>query len=268
MNLNYIHEALKELDSLHGKKRPLKEEKECKGPECKPEEEEKKEEKEPLMEEEPVEEPIEAEIAVEEKTPLEVIKDKIDIHGEEGKIIIAEKGQLDNPDAPKIEVKITDEEKEILEPEFHEEPAEEEEAVVEEVKEEEPSEEEKVEVSVEEKPAEEAPVEQPAEEFVFTGERIPEEEREGIRKVSFPADYNRTVRVHVGDENLELVGIPDNAFKGCVNLEEVHIPALIKAIGFHAFNGCDNIKIFFEPREDSLKVWPQDVEFIKAHMAE
>lgn len=63
----------------------------------------------------------------EEKTPLDVIKDKVDIHGKEDTIVIAEKGQLDNPEAPKIEVKVSEEEKEILEPEFHEEePAEEE----------------------------------------------------------------------------------------------------------------------------------------------
>ena len=62
----------------------------------------------------------------EEKTPLDVIKDKVDIHGKEDTIVIAEKGQLDNPEAPKIEVKVSEEEKEILEPEFHEEePAEE-----------------------------------------------------------------------------------------------------------------------------------------------
>ena len=69
----------------------------------------------------------EEEKSEEEKTPLDVIKDKVDIHGKEDTIVIAEKGQLDNPEAPKIEVKVSEEEKEILEPEFHEEePAEEE----------------------------------------------------------------------------------------------------------------------------------------------
>ena len=46
--------------------------------------------------------------------------------------MIAEKGQLDNPEAPKIEVKVSEEEKEILEPEFHEEEPTEEEHVEEE----------------------------------------------------------------------------------------------------------------------------------------
>lgn len=64
----------------------------------------------------------------EEKTPLDVIKDKVDIHSKEDTIVIAEKGQLDNPEAPKIEVKVSEEEKEILEPEFHEEEPEEEHA--------------------------------------------------------------------------------------------------------------------------------------------
>ena len=68
----------------------------------------------------------------EEKTPLDVIKDKVDIHGKEDTIVIAEKGQLDNPEAPKIEVKVSEEEKEILEPEFHEEEPTEEEHVEEE----------------------------------------------------------------------------------------------------------------------------------------
>ena len=63
----------------------------------------------------------EEEKSEEEKTPLDVIKDKVDIHGKEDTIVIAEKGQLDNPEAPKIEVAVSEEEKEILEPEFHEE---------------------------------------------------------------------------------------------------------------------------------------------------
>ena len=68
----------------------------------------------------------EEEKSEEEKTPLDVIKDKVDIHGKEDTIVIAEKGQLDNPEAPKIEVAVSEEEKEILEPEFHEEEPEEE----------------------------------------------------------------------------------------------------------------------------------------------
>ena len=95
------------------------------------EEAEKEEESEEEAEEEGDDESDEKEEgeeekSEEEKTPLDVIKDKVDIHGKEDTIVIAEKGQLDNPEAPKIEVAVSEEEKEILEPEFHEEEPEEE----------------------------------------------------------------------------------------------------------------------------------------------
>jgi hypothetical protein len=70
---------------------------------------------------EKINESLNEEVEDENKTPLDILKDKVDIHSEEDTIIIAEKGQLDNPDAPKIEVEASEEEKEILEPEFHEE---------------------------------------------------------------------------------------------------------------------------------------------------
>ena len=92
----------------------------------KEEEPEEKEVKEEGDDEADEKEEDEEEKPEEEKTPLDVIKDKVDIHGKEDTIVIAEKGQLDNPEAPKIEVAVSEEEKEILEPEFHEEePAEE-----------------------------------------------------------------------------------------------------------------------------------------------
>lgn len=50
---------------------------------------------------------------------LDVLKDKIDVHGEEDMLIIAEKGQLDNPDAPKIETEATEAEFDVLAQEFH-----------------------------------------------------------------------------------------------------------------------------------------------------
>lgn len=73
-------------------------------------------------EEEAVEEVSDdAEIALTSREEaLNVLEDKIDIQGEDETIVIAEKGQLDNPEAPKIEVEVSEEEKEILEPEFHE----------------------------------------------------------------------------------------------------------------------------------------------------
>lgn len=50
---------------------------------------------------------------------LEVIEDKLDLHGEKDMLIVAEKGQLDNPEAPKIETEIDEEEFEILATNFH-----------------------------------------------------------------------------------------------------------------------------------------------------
>ena len=51
---------------------------------------------------------------VEAEDVLEVIEDKLDLHGEKDMLIVAEKGQLDNPEAPKIETEIDEEEFEIL----------------------------------------------------------------------------------------------------------------------------------------------------------
>jgi hypothetical protein len=50
---------------------------------------------------------------------LDVLKDKIDIHGEDDMITIAEKGQLENPEAPKIETEVTEDEFDVLSQEFH-----------------------------------------------------------------------------------------------------------------------------------------------------
>ena len=56
---------------------------------------------------------------VEAEDVLEVIEDKLDLHGEKDMLIVAEKGQLDNPEAPKIETEIDEEEFEILATNFH-----------------------------------------------------------------------------------------------------------------------------------------------------
>jgi len=50
---------------------------------------------------------------------LDVLKDKIDIHSEDDMITIAEKGQLENPEAPKIETEVTEDEFDVLSQEFH-----------------------------------------------------------------------------------------------------------------------------------------------------
>ncbi|MBQ1299597.1 MAG: alpha/beta hydrolase, partial [Erysipelotrichaceae bacterium] len=63
----------------------------------------------------PPTEELEAEVAA-----FDVLKDKLDIHGEGDKITIAEKGTLDDEDAPKIEVDVTEDESDALESQFHE----------------------------------------------------------------------------------------------------------------------------------------------------
>lgn len=70
-------------------------------------------------------EPIKEEV-VETKTeeekeldPLEILKNKLDIHGDKDKIIIAEKGKLDDEEAVKIEINVTDEEFDCLAKVFH-----------------------------------------------------------------------------------------------------------------------------------------------------
>jgi len=113
---------------------------------------------EEVVTEEPTEETEEIAVTDREEA-LNVLEDKIDIHGEEETIVIAEKGQLDNPDAPKIEVEVSEEEKEILEPEFHEEEPTEAQ-VKEEPVEEALTEAAEEEVSVEETPAEETSIEE------------------------------------------------------------------------------------------------------------
>ena len=62
---------------------------------------------------------------VEAEEVLDVLKDKIDIHGEDDMITIAEKGQLENPEAPKIETEVTEDEFDVLAQEFHDAEAEE-----------------------------------------------------------------------------------------------------------------------------------------------
>jgi len=63
---------------------------------------------------------------------IDVVKDKLDIQSEDGMIVVAEKGQLDNPDAPKIETEVTEEESVAIEAVFHEEEADQEAAPVDE----------------------------------------------------------------------------------------------------------------------------------------
>ena len=65
------------------------------------------------------EEEIEAE--PEDIEAIDVLTDKLDAHGDDEFVTIAEKGQLDNPDAAKIEIEVTPEESETLADAFNDE---------------------------------------------------------------------------------------------------------------------------------------------------
>lgn len=70
------------------------------------------------------EEEIETEIIETEPEDIEaidVLTDKLDAHGDDEFVTIAEKGQLDNPDAAKIEIEVTPEESETLANAFNDE---------------------------------------------------------------------------------------------------------------------------------------------------
>lgn len=54
----------------------------------------------------------------EEIEAIDVLTDKLDAEGDEDTVTIAEKGQLENPDAPKLEIEVTEEEGEALADEF------------------------------------------------------------------------------------------------------------------------------------------------------
>lgn len=61
--------------------------------------------------------------------------------------------------------------------------------------------------------------------------------------------------------------IPDECFAYCTDLQEIFIPDSVTAIGYHAFDGCDNIKILANPRTGKkLKCAQADVEFLKKHL--
>jgi hypothetical protein len=59
-------------------------------------------------------------------TAIDVIKDKLDIKSEDNEITFAEKGQIEEEDADKLVVEVSDEELEVIESEISEEESEEE----------------------------------------------------------------------------------------------------------------------------------------------
>lgn len=67
----------------------------------------------------------ESEDSEDELTAIDAIKAILDIHGEDGTLIIAKKGELEDEDAIKLEIKVSKDEFEAIEKEFHEEEGEE-----------------------------------------------------------------------------------------------------------------------------------------------
>lgn len=100
--------------------------------------------------------------------------------------------------------------------------------------------------------------------YIYGGEKVKNQFKEAIKKVVFEEGYSRTVKLRRQDQQVELVGIPENAFRDCKNLEEVEMPITIQAIGFHAFLNCDKATIK-TPRH-RVSCFPQDVEYLKGHM--
>jgi len=69
-----------------------------------------------------------------------------------------------------------------------------------------------------------------------------------IKVVRFVEDYNKEE-------------IPGFAFKGCVNMEEIYVPIIVKSIGVRAFEGCEKVTIY-TPKHP-MKCYPSDLEFLK-----
>jgi hypothetical protein len=100
--------------------------------------------------------------------------------------------------------------------------------------------------------------------YVYGGEKVKNQFKEAIKKVVFEEGYSRTVKLRKQDQAVELIGIPENAFRDCKNLEEVDMPIEIQAIGFHAFLNCD--KAIIKTPRHRISCFPQDVDYINKHM--
>lgn len=100
--------------------------------------------------------------------------------------------------------------------------------------------------------------------YVYSGEKVKNQFKDAIKKVVFEEGYSRTVKLRRQDQQVELIGIPENAFRDCKNLEEVEVPIEIQAIGFHAFLNCD--KAVIKTPRHRISCFPQDVQYLEQHM--
>ena len=100
--------------------------------------------------------------------------------------------------------------------------------------------------------------------YIYGGEKVKDQFKESIKKVIFEEGYDKIIRLHKPTGSIEVIGIPENAFRGCINLEEVDMPIEVSGIGYHAFHLCDKAKILTPTHK--IHCFPADVEYLKAHM--
>lgn len=103
--------------------------------------------------------------------------------------------------------------------------------------------------------------------YIYNGEQIKSQFKESIKKVVFDDNYSTTVKMTKDGGVENLIGIPNMAFSGCVNLEEIELPVDIACVGFSAFSGCDKVKIKV-PRYPNRRfvVFPSDIDFVSEHL--
>ena len=102
--------------------------------------------------------------------------------------------------------------------------------------------------------------------YVYAGEDIKPQFKESIKKIVFEEGYDKKIFMSENGERIEIVGIPNKAFKGCVNLEEVDMPVTVVGIGYNAFAGCDKVRIL-TPHHHML-CNQRDLEFLTQHITE
>ena len=84
--------------------------------------------------------------------------------------------------------------------------------------------------------------------YMYAGGKVKSSFAPIIKVVRFVEDYNKEE-------------IPGFAFKGCVNMEEIYVPIIVKSIGVRAFEGCEKVTIY-TPKHP-MKCYPSDLEFLK-----
>lgn len=102
--------------------------------------------------------------------------------------------------------------------------------------------------------------------YIYNGETIKSQFKDKIKKIVFEEGYDRKIFMSEGGQRNEIVGIPQKAFAGCTNLEEVDLPITVVGIGYGAFMGCDKVKIL-TPHHRML-CHQRDIEFLSNHIIE